>query len=139
PARAARGRSDRRHVALDGPRRDRAARRELRRGHAAGAAGGGRAMTRTNGATARRRTVQRPLVRRLHGPAGRTPAARARSRLSSVANAVRLIKVFSDEDHDLGISDLARRLGLAKSTVHRLAATLIAEGLLEQNAGDGKY
>src|SRR5438128_5833050 len=33
----------------------------------------------------------------------------------------------------------ARRLGLAKSTVHRLAVTLVSEGLLEQNRDNGKY
>lgn len=66
-------------------------------------------------------------------------APRARTRLSSVANALRVVKAFSDEESELGISDLARRLGLAKSTVHRLASTLLEEGVLEQNAGDEKY
>jgi IclR family transcriptional regulator, KDG regulon repressor len=65
--------------------------------------------------------------------------ARTRTRLSSVANAMRLIKVFSDAQYEIGISDLAKQLGLAKSTVHRLAATLIGEGMLEQNEQDGKY
>lgn len=64
---------------------------------------------------------------------------RRRTRLSSVANAVRLIKAFSDEEYEIGIGRLAKRLGLAKSTVHRLASTLLAEGMLEQNAEDGKY
>jgi len=62
-----------------------------------------------------------------------------RTRLSSVANALRLVKAFSDDDHELGISGLAKRLGLAKSTVHRLATTLVGEGMLEQSAEDGKY
>src|SRR5690606_15526008 len=39
----------------------------------------------------------------------------------------------------LGISLLSQRLGLAKSTVHRLVSTLTAEGLLEQNDSTGKY
>jgi IclR family transcriptional regulator, KDG regulon repressor len=69
----------------------------------------------------------------------RRKAPPKRARLSSVANAVRLVKSFSDDEYELGISDLAKRLGLAKSTVHRLAATLIEEGLLEQNPEDGKY
>ncbi len=64
---------------------------------------------------------------------------RTRTRLSSVANAMRLIKIFSDENSEIGISDLAKHLGLAKSTAHRLAATLVEEGMLEQNAHDGKY
>ena len=65
--------------------------------------------------------------------------ARKGTRLSSVANALRLVKTFSDEEYEIGISGLARRLGLAKSTVHRLASTLCEEGMLEQNPQDGKY
>jgi DNA-binding IclR family transcriptional regulator len=69
----------------------------------------------------------------------RPRAPKARTRLSSVANALRLLKAFSDEHAEIGVSDLARRLGLAKSTVHRLASTLLEEGVLEQSAEDGKY
>jgi len=65
--------------------------------------------------------------------------AKTRTRLSSVANSLRLIKAFSEDHYEIGISDLAKRLGLAKSTVHRLASTLLEQGMLEQNAGDGKY
>ena len=64
---------------------------------------------------------------------------RKRTRLSSVANSLRLIRAFSEDHYEIGISDLAKRLGLAKSTVHRLASTLLDQGMLEQNAGDGKY
>src|SRR6266568_3216739 len=66
-------------------------------------------------------------------------SARFRTRLSSVANSLRLIKAFSEDEYEIGISDLAKRLGLAKSTVHRLASTLLEEGMLEQNPADGKY
>jgi IclR family transcriptional regulator, KDG regulon repressor len=61
------------------------------------------------------------------------------TRLSSVANAILLMKSFSDEHGELGISALAERLGLAKSTVHRLASTLMEAGMLEQNPETGKY
>jgi IclR family KDG regulon transcriptional repressor len=61
------------------------------------------------------------------------------TRLSSVANAILLMKTFSDEQSELGISALADRLGLAKSTVHRLASTLVEAGMLEQNKETGKY
>ena len=63
----------------------------------------------------------------------------ARERLSSVATAIRLLKAFSEDEVDIGISDLARRLRIAKSTAHRLAVTLVSEGMLEQDAGTGKY
>ena len=65
--------------------------------------------------------------------------AEAGTRLSSVTSALRLLKVFSAEQPELGISELARRMGLAKSTVHRLASSLAAEGFLEQNPDDGRY
>ena len=64
---------------------------------------------------------------------------RAPSRLSSVSTAVRLLKAFSEEQVEIGISDLAKRLGVAKSTVHRLAVTLVADGMLERNPDSGKY
>ena len=72
--------------------------------------------------------------------AGRTRIAdHARTSLSSVANAILLLKAFSDEQSEMGISALADRLGLAKSTVHRLASTLVEAGMLEQNSYTGQY
>ena len=65
--------------------------------------------------------------------------AKSSSRLSSVANSIRLLKVFTDDEHELGVSSLAKRLGLAKSTVHRLASTLIKDDMLEQDKETGKY
>jgi IclR family KDG regulon transcriptional repressor len=63
----------------------------------------------------------------------------AASRLSSVGAALRLLKEFSAQEPELGITSLAQRLGLAKSTVHRLASTLVAEGFLEQNPASERY
>ena len=60
-------------------------------------------------------------------------------RLSSVANSIRLTKAFSENEYEMGISALAMRLGLAKSTVHRLATTLVEYDILEQNRETGKY
>ena len=70
--------------------------------------------------------------------AARKPKPR-RMRLSSVANAIRLTKAFSESEFEMGISALASRLGLAKSTVHRLATTLVEYDILEQNRETGKY
>jgi len=61
------------------------------------------------------------------------------TRLSSVAAAVKLLKAFTEDETEFGISGLAKRLGLAKSTIHRLATTLVADGLLEQDPQSGKY
>ena len=62
-----------------------------------------------------------------------------KARLSSVANAILLTKAFSEDEFELGISALAARLGLAKSTVHRLASTLVQYDILEQNRDSGRY
>lgn len=64
---------------------------------------------------------------------GSTPA------LSSVTNAARLLKEFGRGEAQLGVSELGRRLGLGKSTVHRLLATLTAERLVEQDPETGHY
>lgn len=59
--------------------------------------------------------------------------------LSSVRNAARVLTSFSVEERELGVTELARRLALGKSTVHRLLVTLAAEHLVEQNPQTGKY
>jgi IclR family transcriptional regulator, KDG regulon repressor len=63
----------------------------------------------------------------------------AEARRSSVANAMLLLKSFAAGHDELGISALAKHLGLAKSTVHRLASTLADGGMLEHNEATGKY
>jgi IclR family KDG regulon transcriptional repressor len=77
--------------------------------------------------------MDRDMERTLRKPKPR------RMRLSSVANSIRLTKVFSEHENEMGISALATRLGLAKSTVHRLASTLVEYDILEQNRETGKY
>src|SRR5690349_9009482 len=70
----------------------------------------------------------------------KAPKPRARrNRLSSVATAMRLLKTFSEEAEEISVSALAVKLGVAKSTVHRLAVTLVSEGLLEQNRENQRY
>ena len=59
--------------------------------------------------------------------------------LSSVQNAARLLKEFGTAEGSLGVTELARRLGLGKSTVHRLLATLTAERILEHDQATGTY
>lgn len=59
--------------------------------------------------------------------------------LSSVHNAARLLCAFTPTDRDLGVSELAMRLGLGKSTVHRLLSTLALEGLIQRDPTSGRY
>ena len=64
---------------------------------------------------------------------------KAPGRLSSVTSSLLVLKVFSEAEAELGVSTIAKRLGLAKSTAHRLAVTLAAEGFIEQNPENGRY
>ncbi len=59
--------------------------------------------------------------------------------LSSVTNAARILKEFGKGDKEIGVSELARRLGLGKSSTHRLVHTLTVERLLDQNPQTGLY
>jgi len=59
--------------------------------------------------------------------------------LSSLTNAIHLMKMFNEDEYEMGISDMAKRLHLAKSTVYRMASTLAVEGLLEKNPANDKY
>lgn len=66
-------------------------------------------------------------------------AAMTDATLSTVRNAARLLKAFLPREEELGVSELSRRLGLGKSSVHRLLATLLGEGLVEQDPRTGQY
>jgi len=68
-----------------------------------------------------------------------TPARRQHSTLSSVRNAARLLKEFSHGSREIGVTELSRRLGIGKSTAHRLLSTLAEERLLEQDPDTGAY
>lgn len=71
---------------------------------------------------------------------GRAPrGSRPPEQLQSVANAARLLREFGTVHTGVGVTELARRLGLGKSTVHRLLRTLVAEGLVEQDLDRGLY
>ncbi|MFI9114897.1 IclR family transcriptional regulator [Streptomyces venezuelae] len=57
----------------------------------------------------------------------------------AVRRALDVLHCFHDNGPDLSASDLARRLGLATSTAHRLARTLLGAGFLEQDARTARY
>ncbi len=74
-------------------------------------------------------------------PAAPAPRQRPGSRpakggLATVRNALHLLQQFSYAEPVLGVSELARRLGLGKSTVHRMLTTLLAEGFVQKTADD---
>ena len=68
-----------------------------------------------------------------------TEPRRQHSTLSSVRNAARLLKEFGRGDREIGVTELSRRLGIGKSTAHRLLSTLADERLLEQDPHTGAY
>lgn len=63
----------------------------------------------------------------------------SKNRLSSVANAARVLKAFSTQHPTWGVADLAKHLELSTSTAHRLLSTLADEGVLDQDPENGRY
>lgn len=58
--------------------------------------------------------------------------------LQSVASALDLLDCFAEHE-ELGVIEVSKQLGVAKSTAHRLLTTLVSRGLVEQNSKNGKY
>ena len=59
--------------------------------------------------------------------------------IQSVQRAARLLKAFEVGPTQLGVTELSRRIGLHKSTVSRLLATLEREGFVERVPATEKY
>jgi IclR family pca regulon transcriptional regulator len=57
----------------------------------------------------------------------------------SLERGLAMLSAFKPATPELGISDLARELGLTRSTSHRYAATLARLGYLQQNPQTRKY
>lgn len=71
------------------------------------------------------------------GPRPEVPAGA--ERLSSVATAARVLRQFGGHSTQLGVTQLARRVGVSKSTAHRVIWTLVEEGLLERVEDTGLF
>lgn len=57
----------------------------------------------------------------------------------AISRAFALLNVFREEGGDLGVVQLADRLGLTLSTAHRIARALVVEGYLAQDEGRERY
>jgi IclR family acetate operon transcriptional repressor len=57
----------------------------------------------------------------------------------SVDKAIAILEQFSTAAPQLGVSELARRLHLTKSTVHRLLRSLVKGGMVEQDPRNRRY
>lgn len=60
-------------------------------------------------------------------------------KLTSVTNALRMLKLFTVQTPDKRLSELARELGIGKSTANRLLYTLLSEGFVYQDPLSLKY
>ncbi len=67
------------------------------------------------------------------------PSSRKPNRIQSVQRALAVLKAFDDTEPELGVSELARRLGLSKSIIMRLVSTLRDDGFLEKSTSSAKY
>jgi len=77
-------------------------------------------------------------------PTGATPSRPAPRKASSVpvqslVRALTLLEALGDSRGEIGIAELAKRVGLHVSTVHRLLATLLAHGYARQDADSARY
>jgi DNA-binding IclR family transcriptional regulator len=66
-----------------------------------------------------------------HGAQPARLGGRAPGGVQSVATALELLDCLAAE-RELGVAELGRRLGIAKSTAHRIVTTLAAKGIVEQ-------
>lgn len=70
------------------------------------------------------------------------PAARSRNEGASTSvllNGLRVLESFSIQDPVLGVTEIARRVDLHKSTVSRILATLEQAGYVERTAAAGPF
>ena len=57
----------------------------------------------------------------------------------SLNKAIAVIKSFTPQELELGSAEVARKVGISRSTAHRILKALAAAGLLEQDSGTRKY
>jgi IclR family acetate operon transcriptional repressor len=62
-----------------------------------------------------------------------------RYRIQAIERAVAILNAFSAEEPELGVTDLAERLSLHKSTVHRFLVNLEAAGFVERDRHTSRY
>ena len=66
-------------------------------------------------------------------------AEAGRYRIQAIERAVAILSTFSAEEPELGVTELADRLELHKSTVHRFLVNLEAAGFVERNRHTARY
>lgn len=66
-------------------------------------------------------------------------AEQEKGTVRAVERALDILLCFSGTDSELGLSDIAKRLDLHKSTVHRLLASLESKGFIRRHHSTDKY
>ena len=61
------------------------------------------------------------------------------AKVSSLVKAIKVLECFSMKNPELGVTEIAKQLGLQKSTVHNILSTFETMGYLIQNPTTGKY
>lgn len=62
-----------------------------------------------------------------------------RYRIQAIERAVSILNAFTVDEPELGVTELAEKVGLHKLTVHRFMVNLDAAGLVERNQRSGRY
>ncbi len=65
--------------------------------------------------------------------------AKDKETINSIDRALNILLLLYDEQKELGITEIGRRLELYKSTVHRTLTALENKGFIQQNPENGKY
>ena len=63
----------------------------------------------------------------------------ARTGTSALQNGIQVLKTFSREEPVLGVTEISRRVGLHKSTVSRILATLEENAIVERHPTSGRF
>lgn len=59
--------------------------------------------------------------------------------IQSVERALKILSLFSNRCPTLGVTEISRKVGLSKGTVHGLIRTLLRQGFLHQDVATRKY
>ena len=59
--------------------------------------------------------------------------------MKSLQKALDILELFLGDEGEISLSDLSKSSGLNKSTVNRIALTLVKRGYLKQENRRGKY
>ncbi len=59
--------------------------------------------------------------------------------MSSLIEGIRILRTFSEDEPELRLSEISRRLGLSKGNTHRLLTMLASEGLIRRDAHSARY